>query len=151
MEARWAVFFDWMHQPWLYEPQRFEFEDDSSYLPDFWLPGVRSWFEVKPSFQLGEGRPQRQLAVEFATSVYIGVGNPAWPYDHPEGQILRFAPNGGAYVGFHWTTCARCGRVAIDPLYTPQCPLCCEKYEGDSGANTARIVTATVASRTVRF
>lgn len=54
LEARWAVFFDRMHWPWIYEPQGFELswrlslvDGPLTYLPDFHLPGLRLWVEVK--------------------------------------------------------------------------------------------------------
>ena len=45
-EARWAVFFDGAHIPWQYEPEGFEMEG-VRYVPDFWLPAMNSYFEVK--------------------------------------------------------------------------------------------------------
>jgi hypothetical protein len=37
LEARWAVFFDALGIEWEYEPEGFEFEDGTRYLPDFLL------------------------------------------------------------------------------------------------------------------
>lgn len=48
LEARWAVFFDQLGIRWEYEPRGFQFDDGSGYLPDFWLPNLRLWVEVKP-------------------------------------------------------------------------------------------------------
>ena len=48
LEARWAVYFDAIGLEWEYEKEGFEFEDGTRYLPDFWLPNVRMWTEVKP-------------------------------------------------------------------------------------------------------
>lgn len=62
LEARWAVFFDTLGIQWEYEPQGFELEwrlsagwgcEDSEpikYLPDFWLPELGLWVEVKGSW-----------------------------------------------------------------------------------------------------
>lgn len=50
LEARWAVFFDFLHIPWEYEPQGFDIGDGQAYLPDFILGmGQLIWAEVKPS------------------------------------------------------------------------------------------------------
>lgn len=46
LEARWAVFFDTLGEPWEYEKEGFELPS-GRYLPDFWLPGLGCWFEVK--------------------------------------------------------------------------------------------------------
>lgn len=40
LEARWAVFFDAIGQPYIYEPEGFVFDDGTRYLPDFYLEKV---------------------------------------------------------------------------------------------------------------
>ena len=49
LEARWAVFFDNLGIRWEYEPQGYELDDGTRYLPDFWLPECDTWIEVKGS------------------------------------------------------------------------------------------------------
>lgn len=46
LEARWAVFFDHLDIEWEYEAQGYEV-GDVRYLPDFWLPALGLWAEVK--------------------------------------------------------------------------------------------------------
>jgi len=48
LEARWAVFFDAADIPWDYEPEGFNLPS-GPYLPDFWLPAIQTWVEIKPS------------------------------------------------------------------------------------------------------
>lgn len=56
LEARWAVFFDALGVDWEYETQGFDLSDTPDlygyplrrYLPDFWLPDLKMWFEIKP-------------------------------------------------------------------------------------------------------
>lgn len=47
LEARWAVFFDAMGIKYLYEPEGFCLSDGTCYLPDFYLPDAKQFFEVK--------------------------------------------------------------------------------------------------------
>jgi hypothetical protein len=47
LEARWAVFFDALNIEYEYEVEGFDLGNDILYLPDFWLPMQRVWFEVK--------------------------------------------------------------------------------------------------------
>lgn len=54
LEARWAVFFDSLGLEWDYEPETLNIPRSVSgmsgafgYLPDFWLPELRLWAEVK--------------------------------------------------------------------------------------------------------
>jgi hypothetical protein len=46
-EARWAVYFDAIGIRWEYEKEGFHMPDGTCYLPDFWLPDVQMWAEVK--------------------------------------------------------------------------------------------------------
>lgn len=46
LEARWAVFFDSLGVEWRYEPEGFE-AGRTRYLPDFYLPELKVWCEVK--------------------------------------------------------------------------------------------------------
>ena len=48
LEARWAVLFDAAGLAWEYEPEGYVLSDGTPYLPDFWLPGLGVWAEVKP-------------------------------------------------------------------------------------------------------
>ena len=47
LEARWAVLFDTLRVQWEYEKEGFELEGGVRYLPDFWLPELKMWVEVK--------------------------------------------------------------------------------------------------------
>lgn len=49
-EARWCVFWDHLGIRWEYEPQGYVI-DGRPYLPDFWLPELQTWAEVKGSDQ----------------------------------------------------------------------------------------------------
>lgn len=47
LEARWALFFDLAGIRWKYEVQTFNL-GNVHYLPDFYLPALNSWIEIKP-------------------------------------------------------------------------------------------------------
>lgn len=46
LEARWAIHFDMLRLQWEYEKEGFELEGER-YLPDFWLPTLKTWVEIK--------------------------------------------------------------------------------------------------------
>lgn len=48
LEARWAVYFDALSIKWQYEPEGFVLDDGTLYLPDFWMPDLQTFAEVKP-------------------------------------------------------------------------------------------------------
>jgi len=47
LEARWAVFFDALGLQWEYEPEGFDLGDAGWYLPDFYIPSVDTYIEIK--------------------------------------------------------------------------------------------------------
>lgn len=47
LEARWAVFLDLLGVNWDYEPCHYEIGPGLYYLPDFYLPDLQLWLEVK--------------------------------------------------------------------------------------------------------
>jgi hypothetical protein len=49
LEARWAVFFDTLGLPYNYEHEGFDLKGFGYYLPDFWLPDLECFAEVKPT------------------------------------------------------------------------------------------------------
>lgn len=75
-EARWAVFFKTLGFPYEYEKEGYDLPA-GRYLPDFWLPQQRCWFEVK-------GEPPTTDEIHKASwlnmlteaPVIIGVGSP---------------------------------------------------------------------------
>ena len=47
LEAQWAIFFDTLGIKWYYEPEGYRLSDGTMYLPDFYLPQMDTFFEVK--------------------------------------------------------------------------------------------------------
>jgi hypothetical protein len=63
LEARWAVFFDAAGIEYVYEPEGYVL-GGRSYLPDFWLPRLRTFVEVKPTMAAAAGtKPLLQTLV----------------------------------------------------------------------------------------
>lgn len=49
LEARWAVYFDLIGIKYNYEPNGFVLSNGKCYLPDFYLPTVEAYVEIKPN------------------------------------------------------------------------------------------------------
>ena len=78
LEARWAVFFDAMGIEYEYEPQGFDLGELGWYLPDFWLPQVGMWAEVKGAPFTDEERQKCEaIALGAECSVLMLDGPPA--------------------------------------------------------------------------
>ncbi len=54
LEARWAVFFAANRLPYEYETEGFTLDDGTKYLPDFWLPSLKMWVEIKSAIDVVE-------------------------------------------------------------------------------------------------
>jgi hypothetical protein len=62
-EARWLVFFKTFGIQYEFEPQGFVLNDGSCFQPDLYLPSIRFWAEIKPTYLNGtEERKCRLLA-----------------------------------------------------------------------------------------
>lgn len=70
LEARWALFFDAIREPWRYEVAGFQLSDGVWYLPDFWLPEMNLWLEVK-------GQPPTSAEVDKIRRLAQDSGNAA--------------------------------------------------------------------------
>jgi hypothetical protein len=108
LEARWAVFFDAAGIEWEYEAQGFEI-NGRNYLPDFWLPRLKTYVEVEPNEEEAEkAKPLMQaLAQGSSYCAQIVIGAPE--YDNPP-SVLGYLPHGESGL-CHWAECQFCGRV----------------------------------------
>lgn len=78
IEARWAVYFDVIGINWVYEKEGYDLGDGLYYLPDFWLPQVEMWAEVKPGkFSLLELEKAKRLVKGTGFSLIMLEGPPA--------------------------------------------------------------------------
>lgn len=138
LEARWAVFFDHLGIAWEYEPQGFELspipasrikqmQQDQlrepepgdgdhlgGYLPDFRLPRLKAWFEVKGAYPPREEWTRLHRFSELVNErFFIAVGsipNPSTiessghPYDENSFEIYTYGDH-----HYAWTRCRWCG------------------------------------------
>ncbi|MFF0001673.1 PDDEXK family nuclease [Streptomyces avermitilis] len=61
LEADWTRTLDTQSILWQYEPEQFTLPLGAHYLPDFWLPEIGTWLEVK-----GPPTPRKENAVATA-------------------------------------------------------------------------------------
>ena len=76
-EARYAVLFDACQLPFEYEKEGFWLEEGGKYLPDFWVPRLDLWFEVKSALPTREAIHKCHcLADETKQRVAMGYSSP---------------------------------------------------------------------------
>lgn len=61
LEADWAATLDASNIKWAYEPETITLPSGTVYIPDFWLPELGTWIEVK-----GPGIPRVEKTAELA-------------------------------------------------------------------------------------
>jgi len=130
LEVRWAMFFDQLDIEWHYEPEGYQLAA-LRYLPDFWLPYVRSrgkeggvFFEVKATSPTeGERHKARMLAHGSNRPVLIPTRSPS-PDDRE--SIEEYV--GGALGdwdddGLAFARCDNCGQMDVG-FYASDEPVC---------------------------
>lgn len=131
LEARWAVFFDYLEIKYEYEKEGFELENGDRYLPDFYLPEVANgrgcWVEIKPLTekeygQVGGEIPDDEWPTGTAKMAYLlnGIAGGVIIYGNPypgEYKIFKFNSDGIAYERWmEFRMCLDCGLLTIGDL-----------------------------------
>lgn len=62
-EARWAVFFNAVGLAFEYEKEGFDLGDGIKYLPDFWLPELKLWVEIKGELNFEDNETGKAIGV----------------------------------------------------------------------------------------
>lgn len=76
LEASWACTLDHLGIAWEYEPWLYRAPSGLRYLPDFWLPAVRTFIEVKGEHMQRSAKPQ-ELAERIRTDdIIVLIGFP---------------------------------------------------------------------------
>jgi len=106
-EAKWALFMDIIGCKWLYEPEGYDLGDGVFYCPDFYLPDIETFLEIKP-ITGGHPSPTMELAIQSRKRVVTFMGEPAIYDEYDDVAICH-------QVGMmsHWHYCE--GGYANDP------------------------------------
>jgi hypothetical protein len=76
LEARWAVFLNELGIKFYYEHQGYQLTEDIYYLPDFWLPELKMFLEIKPEEPTAEEVIKARLLADSEYPVAICQGLP---------------------------------------------------------------------------
>jgi hypothetical protein len=87
LEASWACTLDGLGIEWEYEPWSYRLAGGETYMPDLWLPVLRTVIEVKGGHMQRAAKPA-QLAAEWADSGVI--------------VLLGFAPGRTSQSPYSW-------------------------------------------------
>lgn len=112
LEARWALFFNFVGLRWEFEREAFSLEVEGKrvgYTPDFWLPELNAWFEVKAaweSFSEDEQRAMVRKLTAFAqvtdARVFVAMGTPK------DSEIVESTADAKNIRSVVWGRCGEC-------------------------------------------
>jgi len=140
-EAKWAVFFDTLGVQWEYEKEGFELGELGRYLPDFWLPDLDCWIEIKgQKATKKEEQKCEALCMGTEKTVYLFVGVPKGSEQehlNADNFVFRFEiQNYGslAYDNYQgWVACTKCKKVGIGySSWSRRLCVCRDPREDDS-------------------
>jgi len=121
LEARWAVFLTTVAVEWEYEPEGFDL-DGVWYLPDFWLPRLGWWVEVKPAgmtydAQVDVGDRASRLTRHTRKPTIVLRGGFDTTETEEGGAYVVYVPDDevgvGWWGGVQWAACLTCEDVAF--------------------------------------
>jgi hypothetical protein len=114
-EARWAVFFEQLNIPFEYEKEGYNL-DGVCYLPDFWMPSLNCFIEIKGETPTNEENEKaRRLAEATHKNVFIFFENfldeKSWGRT-TDSATVWFAE--GGWDNFHWfVRCNHCRKIGL--------------------------------------
>lgn len=138
LEARWAVFFEYLEVKWEYEKEGFELGENGRYLPDFWLPTEHVWVEIKGAAPSDKDYSKAWSLRERLYEAHFTHGTPAQTVLMAVGDIGR---EDWLFSGDYWAPIAieenglKLFRGSADPYSTKLgslnhivCPVCGDEY-----------------------
>jgi hypothetical protein len=159
-EARWAVFFDAIGLEWEYEVEGYELPS-GRYLPDFFLPTLNVWFEVKGkplSHDSNQVTQMHDLVKATSRTLYLAEGYiPRDISDLADGRdFMWMFGEGSGDNNYLFCLCIHCGQVGIEYAGRSGRIRCCinNEYELDTknyNYDDPRLVAAYMAARSARF
>lgn len=122
LEARWAIFFDLLGVAWEYEPEGYT-DGTTMYLPDFWIPEIDGFWEVKPTPEYDQAKIEMLVTVTKKRCL-ISFGAPTADYDDRIHEVMwQDAYDTGGWkqdadVGWDnfrmWCACPHCGKLGVE-------------------------------------
>jgi hypothetical protein len=144
LEVSWAKFFNSINMKWVYEVEAYQFPDGTRYLPDFWFPDCRTFFEVKGVLNDKDQTKLHNLAkAVYSEGIMVAIGMTGIPESLglvkpiPYKWADCWAGDGetGILVDKNYVDiaiCAKCNKPYI--IYKAQGWSCrnCSYYDGDN-------------------
>jgi hypothetical protein len=111
LETRWATFLDALQVPWEYEPEKVDL-GELRYIPDFWLPSLAAWLEIKGEIV---SDPAGLTIVQKCEGIARTTGRACILafYDPLAAKCAVFFPTGQMYGRAHFSLCPICSHLGV--------------------------------------
>lgn len=154
LEARWAVFFKAVKLDFEYEREAYYLPQGGGYLPDFWLPALGAYIEIKPyrdrQSAIETIKKLEKIGLEFATEgsgiALLLLCGPPDPY-HKDYCIFDVT-EGPEAIADSWDVCTNCSRV---DTFFRACTCKFSDSTHHSNPRHPKLTTALETARTHRF
>jgi hypothetical protein len=156
LEARWAVFMDNLGIEYRYEYEGYDL-DGLWYLPDFWLPALEMWIEVKPGDPSpGDLEKIRRLTMASSESPVVLFMDVPGQHQISVFSVFDFNDERGPFVHRtdrkFWNDCTLCGAVWLESDECREEPCdCIKKRYLDPIPPSPRVTAAFQTARQFRF
>lgn len=130
LEARWAVFMDFLGVPYQYEPETFRLATGRRYRPDFWLPTLATWLEIKPADPFPDELDKVGGLAELTGQRTVLLFGDVWPgaYD----SLVAFSAEWGD-ESYRWCICRGCQAIGLQYMGAANRNCACTPAHGDAG------------------
>jgi hypothetical protein len=125
LEAKYAQAFDRLGIVWEYEGHGFRFDDGTCYCPDFYMPEIDTYFEVKGVLDEESLRKIKLLVMEMKRVVVGGPDGSMTIYDFFNDVDNGYNPNGEIVENKGYlSVCEKCKKAHFSPSdwFVEACP-----------------------------
>lgn len=158
LEAKWAVFFDAAGIKYEYEPEGYDLGEAGWYLPDFWLPELKIFVEIKgKSLSRSEELKIEELSKYNPVLVLKQIPSPDDPcacyYDDSDNESGSMYSHGGfGDRPYLFCTCPVCGKIGIEfDGRGARVDDCCPNSDKGYTYDDPRFINAYAKARQARF
>jgi hypothetical protein len=102
LEARTARLMTLLGVRYVYEPCSFNIGGGHSYTPDFWLPDLKLYIEVKPAYPYVEELQRCEAVARMGFDIALLYGDVGLPWAHLGGAADRSYEHSRNYRGIRW-------------------------------------------------
>lgn len=115
LEARWAVFFDAIGLPYLYEKEGYDLEG-TWYLPDFWIPDWNAFVEIKGDKPSQEEKRKCLLLQGASKKTVLLIYGTPYPSEY---NVILYYPEDLPYdlTEGEFTQCRRCPDIYLSAKF----------------------------------